>query len=137
MGRNLDRNVWYYLRKIGERAGLKDLTFNELRRAVETENALSNRSVLPSAISAHLGHSAQTAKEYYIRPDDRHVAKTCYELLDMFQEIGEAEDVESQAESELTSDAEEKLTQRLENQVSLAMSVCLSISNFVPFCLFL
>ena len=120
LGRALDRNVWYYLRKLGERAGLKDLTFNELRRAIETENALGNTSSL--AISSHLGHSAQTAKEYYVRPDDRHVAKTCYDLLDMFQEIGEADDAESQEESEVTSDAEAKLTKSLENQVSFFVS---------------
>ena len=90
-GRRLPKDVWYYLRKICERAGvrgLKGVTFNTLRRAIETENALSDSSV----VSTHLGHSSSTVQQYYVIPDDRHAVKASFQLLGLLEQLGEADD---------------------------------------------
>ena len=69
-------------------SGLKGVTFNTLRRAAETENALSDSSI----VSSHLGHSLRTAEQYYIIQDDRHAVKASFQLLGLLEQVGEADD---------------------------------------------
>ena len=67
---------------------MKGITFNNLRRAAETENALSDSSIA----SSHLGHSLRTAEQYYIIQDDRHAIKASFQLLGLMEQVGEADD---------------------------------------------
>ena len=90
-GRCLPKDIWYYLSKICKisgASGLKGITFNNLRRAAETENALSDSSIA----SSHLGHSLRTAEQYYIIQDDRHAIKASFQLLGLMEQVGEADD---------------------------------------------
>ena len=101
-GDALNRNVHYFLEKLGEKVNFSiPLTFNVLRRAVETENMLGDKSILPGsskAVSSHLGHSSQVAEEYYVREDDRHVAHDSYSTFLVFEEVGEGAKPEEQVE---------------------------------------
>ena len=62
---------------------MKDLTFNTLRRAIETENVLSddNLPAYKALVSQHLGHSEKTAETYYRIRDSRNCVQASYKLL--------------------------------------------------------
>ena len=87
-GAPLGKDVYFWLRKITSRVGMKDLTFNTLRHAIETENLLhdDNMSAYKALVSHHLGHSEKTAEQYYRIRDSRDCVKASYRLLHI-QEI--------------------------------------------------
>ena len=101
-GDALNRNVHFFLEKLGEKVNFSvPLTFNVLRRAIETENMLGDKSILPGsskAVSSHLGHSSQVAEEYYVREDDRHVAHDSYSTFLIFEGVGEGDEPEEQVD---------------------------------------
>ena len=90
-GGPLGKDVWLYLRRIAEDGGIKDLTFNTLRKAIETENGL-DRLFIPGkkAVSDHLGHSEDTAEHHYRIQDARYPVQAASRILFLLEDVGEA-----------------------------------------------
>ena len=92
-GRALNKDVWMYLRRVAEGAGICGITFNTLRRAIETENGV-DKTLLPNSndpdlVSNHLGHSSETAVQYYRIQDCRYAVQAANQLLLLLEEAGE------------------------------------------------
>ena len=89
-GNALSKDVWLYLQRIANEAGINNLTFNTLRRAIETENSLSLSHLLDTKpITSHLGHGEDTANLYYRIQDSRHSVQASHKILIHLEELGE------------------------------------------------
>ena len=90
-GEGFGRFILSSLKALSKRAKIKGLTFNMLRSAVETENALRSDSH-QSSVTSHLSHSRKVADKYYVIRDERHVVQGSHEILRLLEDIGESED---------------------------------------------
>ena len=91
-GKALGKDVWVYLQKIADQVGINDLTFNTLRRALETENALHidpSFSANKEAVSTHLGHGELTAERDYRIDDGRQSVQAANQILFRLEQLGE------------------------------------------------
>ena len=86
-GKGFSSNVCYFIKWIGRRVGLNDLTVSALRAAMETENFLGSEKA--AQITAHLGHTQTTAAEYYVSRDKRHAVAASLGMLGILEEHGE------------------------------------------------
>ena len=93
-GKSIGPSVAHYLRKIGESARVKGLNCQMLRSLMETENVLNDPEAVPgsSNVSAHLGHTNQTRKKYYVHEGKRHSIQAAFRLRAKFEDIGEKDD---------------------------------------------
>ena len=93
-GQSIGPSVAHYLRKIGEFAHIKGLNCQMLRSLMETENVLNDPEAVPgsSNVSAHLDHTNQTRKKYYVHEGKRHSIQAAFRMRSKFEDIGENDD---------------------------------------------
>ena len=90
MGSSLGKDVWYYLKATCKKAGVVDVTFGALRRALEVENFLQGSKV----VSSHLGHTLDMAKEHYVTRDSRHAISAANRILGMIEDLAAEQEVQ-------------------------------------------
>ena len=94
-GDPLGKDVWVYIRKSAEKVGINGVTFNTLRRAIETENALfSHYDPRKGRVTRALGHTAFIARKHYEMQDCRQSVQDANEVEIIWETIGEADEVQ-------------------------------------------
>ena len=87
-GTSVKQNVSAYIRKLGQMSKIDGLNCQMLRALIETENVLDDNPER-EAVSAHMGHSAQTRAQYYELKDKRHCVQASNRLLWKLEDIGQ------------------------------------------------
>ena len=115
-GHSLSEDGAHFLKELGQSLKIPDLTFNNLRKLLETRNlqGASDGDVAPgyrvgviAAATKHIGHSKEVAERYYHIEDEEESTVAVNHLLFLLEAAGHTSDEEEDEEEEEEEDEEE------------------------------